>query len=173
MGVLKSAGLAAVLMLASAPAALAHVSVTPKAADAGSYQVLRFGLGHGCDDQATTALRIEIPTGVVSARPQPKPGWTLQIARSAAGGEAVASVTWRGALPADQYDEFLIQVHLPDQADPLAFPATQTCGAAEVRWSEPVPPSGGRPRRPAPTVLLTPAGGGEAAPAAPGPHHHH
>ncbi|CAN7190303.1 YcnI family protein [Phenylobacterium sp. LjRoot219] len=172
MGVLKTAGLAAAFVLAVPPAALAHVSVTPKAADAGSYQVLRFGLGHGCDDQATTALRIEIPAGVVSARPQPKPGWSLQIERGPGGGEAVASVTWRGGLPADQFDEFLIQVHFPDQVGPLAFPAVQTCGAAEVRWSEPVPPSGARPKRPAPTVLLTPAGG-EAPPAAPGPHHQH
>lgn len=172
-GVLKIGGPAAVLVLATAPAALAHVSVAPKAADAGGYQVLRFGVGHGCEDQATTALRIEIPPGVASARPQPKPGWTLQIER-APGGEAgssgaVASVTWRGALPADQYDEFLIQVHLPDQPGPLPFPAVQSCGAAEVRWTEPAPAGGPRPKRPAPTLLLTPVAG-EAAPAA--PHHH-
>ena len=172
MGVLRTVGLAAVLTLAAAPAASAHVSVTPKAADADSYQVLRFGVGHGCEDQATTALRIEIPPGVVSARPQPKPGWTLQIERGGAEGKAVASVTWRGALPADQYDEFLIQVRLPDEPGPLAFPAVQSCGAAEVRWTEPSPPSGERPKRPAPTVLLTPTAAEATTPAGPQTHHH-
>jgi uncharacterized protein YcnI len=170
-GVLKTAILAAALGLATRPA-LAHVGVSPKAADAGGYQVLRFGVGHGCEDQATTAVRIEIPRGVLSARPQPKPGWTLQIERGGEGGKAVASVTWRGALPADQYDEFLIQVHLPDQPGPLAFPAVQSCGAAEVRWTEPAPPSGPRPKRPAPTVLLTPVSGEAAVPAMPQMHHH-
>jgi len=171
MGVLKTAAFAAVLGLAASPA-LAHVGVTPKAADAGSYQVLRFGVGHGCEDQATTALRIEIPPGVLSARPQPKPGWTLQIERSSAEGSAVASVTWRGALPADQFDEFLIQVHLPDRPGPLAFPAVQSCGAAEVRWTEPASPSGERPKRPAPTVLLVPASGEAMVPTPPAMHHH-
>lgn len=171
MGVLKTAALAAALSLAATPA-LAHVSVSPKAADAGSYQVLRFGVGHGCEDQATTALRVEIPPGVLSARPQPKPGWTLQVERGGEGGKAVAAVSWRGALPADQYDEFLIQVHLPDRTGPLAFPAVQSCGAAEVRWSEPAPAAGPRPKRPAPTVLLTPVAGEPTAPATPETHHH-
>jgi uncharacterized protein YcnI len=172
MGVLKTAAVAAGLVLAASPA-LAHVSVAPKAADAGSYQVLRFGVGHGCEaTAATTALRIEIPPGVLSARPQPKPGWTLQIEHGGEDGKSVAAITWRGALPADQYDEFLVQVHLPARTGPLAFPAVQSCGAAEVRWSEPTPAAGERPKRPAPTVLLTPAAGAPTPSAGAETHHH-
>jgi periplasmic copper chaperone A len=152
---------ALILALSAAGAAQAHVSISPREAQAGAYQVVRVGLGHGCDGQATTALRIEIPPGVVSARPQPKPGWTLAIERS--GGEAVRAITWRGRLPADQYEEFLIQLHLPAEPGVLAFPAVQTCGKTIVRWDESAT-NGARPKRPAPILTLTRPGEAE--------HHH-
>lgn len=157
MGVLSHFGLAAALALATVSAARAHVTVTPNAATAGSYQVLRFGVGHGCDDKAaTTALRIEIPQGVAVARPQPKSGWTLQIDRPA-DSRSVRAITWRGELPADQFDEFLVLVQLPVTAGPLGFPAVQSCGAAEKRWIEPTPASGERPKAPMPTITVTPS----------------
>jgi periplasmic copper chaperone A len=164
MDLLKAA-FAAALTFSTAGAAQAHVSLTPQSTAAGAYQVLRFGVGHGCDGQATTALRIEIPDGVASARPQPKPGWTLQIERGEA--EHVRAITWRGALQADQFDEFLIQVHLPAAAGPLAFPAVQSCGTAEVRWTEPAADASGKSSRPAPAIMLTPPDT-----AIPGGHHH-
>jgi len=153
MDLLKSAALAGALTLATG-GAQAHVALSPPTAAAGSHQVLRFGVGHGCEGQPTTGLRIEIPEGVVSARPQPKPGWTLQIDH--ADGERVRAITWRGALPADQFEEFLIQVHFPAAAGPLAFPSVQACGATEIRWAEPAAAGGDKPKRPAPAILLTP-----------------
>jgi uncharacterized protein YcnI len=161
MGVLRSLTLMAGLAVATS--ASAHVSVQPATAGAGAYQVLRFGLGHGCDGKATTALRIEIPAGTSVARPQPKPGWLLTVERGA--GEAVTAIVWRGGLPADHFDEFLILAKLPPGEGPLAFPAIQTCGEAQNRWTETAPPGAARPKYPAPTVILTPA------PAAAGPHH--
>ena len=133
----------------------AHVTVQPAAAQTGAYQVLRFGVGHGCGDtSATTELRIEIPAGVAIARPQPKPGWTLEIARS---GDRIDALVWRGALPPDQYDEFVVLTKLPDAAGPLAFPAIQTCGADQNRWIQIPTPDAPKPSRPAPIVTLTPA----------------
>jgi uncharacterized protein YcnI len=155
--------------LSAAGAAAAHVSVTPAQATAGSYQVLRFGVGHGCDGQATTALKIEIPAGVAAARPQPKPGWTLSAERPPGEPGRTASITWTGELPASQFDEFLILVHLPPDAGPLAFPAIQSCGAAQNRWTETPQPGGARPDHPAPVVVLEPAAGAPDA----GHHHHH
>lgn len=153
MVVLRWLGAAAVL--AAAGGASAHVSLQPAAAQAGAYQVLRFGVGHGCGDRgATTALRIAIPPGVSVARPQPKPGWTVQVGRS---GDTVTAVTWRGGLPPDQFDEFLILAKLPEGAGPLAFPAVQSCGAEETRWTETATPGGPRPQHPAPALNLTPA----------------
>lgn len=153
MVVLRS--LAFLTILSVAAPALAHVTVQPAAATPGAYQVLRFGVGHGCGDKAaTTALRIEIPAGVSVARPQPKPGWKLEIVRA---GEIVSAVVWRGALLPDQFDEFVILTKLPTDGGPLAFPAIQACGAEENRWIETQSPGGPRPKFPAPTVTLIPA----------------
>lgn len=151
MVVLRSLAAALCAALAAAPAA-AHVFVQPKAALAGGYEVLRFGVGHGCDGQATTAVRIEIPAGVRAARPQPKPGWTLSIEHAADDPERVSAIVWTGELPASEYDEFLVMTSLPAQAGPLAFPAIQACGAAQNRWVETEPGS----KHPAPAILLTP-----------------
>lgn len=153
MVVLRPLVLAAALGVA-APA-LAHVTVQPATAPVGAYQVLRFGIGHGCGDKAaTTALRMEIPTGVSVARPQPKPGWKLEIVRS---DGAVSAIVWRGRLAPDQFDEFVVLTKLPAAAGPLAFPAIQSCGAEENRWIETPPPGAPRPKFPAPLVTLTPA----------------
>lgn len=168
MVVLRTLILAAALGLAGA--AQAHVVLPADGAEAGSYKPLRFQVGHGCGDKATTALRIEIPAGVSSARPQPKPGWTLNIARS---GDTVTAITWRGELPGDQFDEFLIMVHLPDTAGVVYFPAAQTCGAETVRWDEPQTPGAAAPKQPAPRIYLSPRSAPASAPAADAAPHHH
>jgi uncharacterized protein YcnI len=168
MAFLRSLLLAAAATVA-AGAASAHVSADPGAAVAGSYQAVRFRVGHPCSDTAsTTALRIAVPEGVLSARAQPKPGWSLTVERSPDATRRVTAVTWRGALPPDQFDEFALFLHLPDQAGVLYFPATQTCGSASVGWTEvPQPGSTRRLEHPAPSLRLTPA-----TPAPDAGHHH-
>jgi uncharacterized protein YcnI len=146
--------LVAAAVAAAAPAS-AHVTVQPATATAGAYQVLRFGVGHGCGDKAaTTALRVEVPPGVSVARPQPKPGWKLEIVRT---GEVVSAIVWRGELPLDQFDEFVMLAKLPADIGPLAFPAIQTCGGAENRWTDTQSPGAPRPKYPAPSVAIVPA----------------
>jgi uncharacterized protein YcnI len=157
MAVLRRLGSAAVSCTLLASAAQAHVSADPREAAAGGYQAVRFRVGHGCHETAaTTALRIQMPPGLQAARPQPKPGWTLSIEHGPGG--AVTAVVWRGLLPADQFDEFAVLMHLPDAAGPLYFPTTQTCGAETEQWTQiPSPDGGPRPSRPAPALRLTPA----------------
>jgi uncharacterized protein YcnI len=157
--------LLATALLSAAGPALAHVAAEPRQAPAGAYQVIAFRVGHGCGKAATTALRIELPAGLASARPQPKPGWTLKIERD---GDRPTAMVWTGELPGDQFDEFSILAKLPDQSGPLYFPAIQTCGADEAQWNQ-VPDPGeaaGSLDHPAPSLLVTPAAG------APEPHHH-
>lgn len=154
MVVLRSL-LALAAAIALAGAAQAHVSLQPPQATAGAYQVLRFGVGHGCDGKPTRALRIEIPPGISTARPQPKPGWRLEVERTAQGSPA--AITWTGDLSADEFDEFLILVRLPDSAERLAFPAIQRCAGAEIRWTETAPPGAPRPAHPAPVLILQPS----------------
>ena len=72
-------------------------------------------------------------------------------------GRQVSAIVWRGRLPADRFDEFLILARRPAKEGPLAFPATQSCGNVETRWVEEVGPHGDRPKHPAPKLMLTPA----------------
>lgn len=153
MGVLVK--LAAVAALAAVPAAAAaHIVADPARAEAGAYQAVRFRVGHGCgDNTATTALRVEIPPQMMSARPQPKPGWTLEIEHGEDG--KVAAVTWRGALPDDQFDEFALMFKLPDDPGTLYFPTVQSCGDEQSQWIA-IPEPGERPSHPAPSLTLDP-----------------
>ena len=156
-------------LLAPLPAA-AHVVAAPGEAKAGSYSAIAFRVGHACAAGDTTLkLRVEIPDAVASARPQPKPGWTVDIEKS---GEKATAITWTGRLPDDQFDDFAVLMKLPAAATTLTFPATQTCEKGESQWIEIPDPQ--RPdeklTRPAPTVRLTPAVA-EPMPAMPGMNH--
>ena len=92
-------------LLAAGPAS-AHIVFAEPSAEAGGYYAGFLRVGHGCDGAATVSLRVEIPEGVLTARPQPKPCWTLSIetvalAQPVAGEggamltERVAAVTWK------------------------------------------------------------------------------
>ena len=159
----RTAAAVAASLAATLPAsALAHVSLSPAQAPAGAHQALRFQLGHGCDDAATTALRIEIPEGVDMARPQPKPGWRLRIDRQ---GERVVAVTWSGRLPADQFDDFGLLIKTPATPATLYFPAVQSCGPVQQQWIEqPEADPGERLSHPAPRLTVGAPAGGVAAP---------
>ena len=159
------------LLALTAPVpALAHVVAVPGEAKAGSFSAVAFRVGHACAAGDTTLkLRVEIPDGVASARPQPKTGWTIDIEKD---GDRATAITWTGRLPDDQFDDFAVLMKLPAAATTLTFPATQTCEKGESQWIEIPDPQ--RPdeklTRPAPTVRLTPAVA-EPMPAMPGMNH--
>jgi uncharacterized protein YcnI len=144
------------LMAAPLPA-FAHVVAAPGEAKAGSYSAIAFRVGHACAAGDTTLkVRVEVPDGVASARPQPKTGWTIAIEKD---GERATAVTWTGRLPDDQFDDFALLMKLPAQAGTLVFPTIQTCEKGESQWTEIPDPErpGEKLTRPAPTVRLTPA----------------
>jgi uncharacterized protein YcnI len=162
----RALGLAAALAL-PAPA-LAHIVIAESQAAPGAYHVAGFQVGHGCAGAATTALRVEIPAGVESAKPQPKPGWTVEPIRGADG--RTAAVVWRGQLADDQFEVFSLLLKLPAASGPVYFPTTQSCGAAQTRWTD-IPAPGAAwtsVSHPAPVLVLGASG---EAPA--GGHSHH
>jgi uncharacterized protein YcnI len=168
----RHAVMAAVALLAASVmtgVASAHVTVQPPEAAADSYAQLTFTVPHGCNGSATTALRVKLPDGILSAKPQMKPGWQVEIKTrkldAAVAGphgrsvtEVVDEVAWRGGLlPDNLYDTFGLVVRLPDRGDqPLYFPAVQECEQGVERWIE-IPTSGqsaDKLRAPAPAVRL-------------------
>lgn len=158
--ILKTAGLVAASALACAPAARAHVAVAPTTAAPGATETLSFIVGHGCNGQPTTALRVEFPKAVTAVEAQPKVGWSSTIEAMPDGGHAV---TWRGGEPLTKADSFPVRARLPSQGAKASFVAVQSCGETTVRWDEPVPADGAKPKHPAPVVTLAAAASGAAS----------
>ena len=132
--------------------ASAHVVLEYQVAPAGASYKATFKVGHGCGASPTRQVVVDIPEGFKGARPQPKPGWTLEIERQ---DGKVTAVTWRGELPDDQFDEFAMLFKLPDQPATLYSPTVQSCGADESQWTE-IPSAGERASHPAPALVVTP-----------------
>ncbi|TNE65099.1 MAG: DUF1775 domain-containing protein [Alphaproteobacteria bacterium] len=157
----------AALLPVSAPATAHVVFATPEAAP-GAYYFGELRVGHGCEGLATTAVTVEIPEGIYSAKPQPKAGWTVEIIRESlpeplAGShgkvmtDRVARLRWSGGpLSDDMVDQFGLMLKLPDVSGPLYFPVTQTCDGGQTDWTM-IPAKGqawGALKHPAPVLTL-------------------
>jgi uncharacterized protein YcnI len=157
----------------SATAASAHITLETAQAPVGSSYKAVLQVPHGCAGAPTNAIRVQMPEGVISAKPMPKPGWTLEIVKGAYAksydyfgtptNEGVREVIWSGGnLPDDFYDEFVIRVYLTPDLAPgamLYFPVIQQCGTASDAWIE-VPADGQTEddlQLPAPGLKLLPA----------------
>ncbi|RUU58806.1 DUF1775 domain-containing protein, partial [Mesorhizobium sp. M2C.T.Ca.TU.009.01.2.1] len=114
---------AGVLCAFGTNAALAHITLETQEAAVGSTYKAVFRVPHGCEGKATTAVRVQIPEGVISVKPMPKPGWTLQTKKGKYEksyqlyGETlttgVKEVDWSGGnLPDEFYDEFVFRASL-------------------------------------------------------------
>lgn len=171
-----TAGMAIAATLALAPVAQAHITLAPQQAAAGSYYRAVVRVPHGCNGSDTTAMRIQIPTGVLDVKPMPKPGWTLavktgayaqpQSVHGAKVDHGVTEIAWTGGdLPDAYYDEFIFRAYLSSDlkaGDTLYFPTIQECKQGTVRWIE---KSGNdsESSNPAPHLKLTaPKAGGHA-----------
>ncbi len=144
---LRTLAVSGLLALTLASAASAHVVFAEPEAAPNSYYAGFLRVSHGCGASPTRAIRVEIPEGINIARPQPKPGWTIEVERAALvspiqaeGGhritERVTAITWRGELAADQFDQFGIMMRLPAHTGAIYFPVIQTCAQGEQRWTQ-------------------------------------
>ena len=178
--------------LLSASVANAHVVLDQRTAPAGSYYRGAFRVGHGCDGSATVAFTVRIPDGVRGAKPMPKADWTIERrleklaqpydSHGKTVTEDVIAITWRGGpLPDAHFDEFAMQMQLPDKPGPLWFKVLQQCEKGEIDWAT-VPSSGTSTRGiKAPAALLditplpsgAPTAGTPAPAAANAPEHKH
>jgi uncharacterized protein YcnI len=140
----------------------AHITLETQKAPAGSYYKAVLGVPHGCEGAATTAIRAQIPDGVVDVKPMPKPGWPFTM-EGMTITEGVKEVAWTGGtLPDDDYDEFVLRLRLPDKPGArVFFPTIQECEKDVVRWIE-IPAVGKKDddyKAPAPGLTLGRRGG--------------
>ncbi|WP_428249305.1 DUF1775 domain-containing protein [Ferrovibrio sp.] len=173
----KFATFGALLLTISLPAA-AHVVADPAEGQAGGYFRTALRVGHGCGTSPTIAVKVILPEGLATVRPQVKPGWQIEIetaklAKPLDAGHgrmtdtAISAISWLGGnLPNEHFDEFGLSLKLPDTAGPLWLKVIQTCKDGELRWDQ-IPASGSSTRgleRPA--ALIRVAGGEAAKPVA-------
>ena len=153
--------------------AFAHISLEPRQATVGSSYKAVFAVPHGCTGSATTKIRVQIPEGVIAAKPMPKAGWNVEAINGKYAAEydfhgnklseGVKEVVWSGGkLPDHQYDEFVVSTFLTDGMKPnttLYFPVVQECEQGVSRWID-IPREGEAhghgSKSPAPGVKLMP-----------------
>jgi uncharacterized protein YcnI len=161
------AATAVVTLAALSVPAFAHITLeVPQAAVGSTYKaVLR--VPHGCDGAATTAIRVQIPEGMIGVKPMPKPGWTLATTKGpyakgydlygAQVTEGVTEISWSGGnLPDEFYDEFVFRGTLAGAVSgtSMYFPVIQTCSTGEEAWIE-IPVEGQpEPELPAPGLNI-------------------
>ena len=162
-----------------APTAQAHVTLEYPVATAGQNYKATFKIGHGCGASPTRVVEVDIPAGVQSAKPMPKPGWALEVTREklaqpyTSHGRSVSEDTtrirWTAKTEADMlqsghYDEFVLVGTLPPRGDKLYWPVRQLCPQGRLDWTE-VPAGGQRwddLKSPAAELELMPAAGASA-----------
>lgn len=155
-----------------ATTSFAHVTLAVQQAPIGAEYKAIFRVPHGCKGSATVKLSVEMPGGIVDVKPQPKPGWQIEIVKGSYDKpyhlghsevtEGVKTVTWSGgSLPDDYYDEFVLIGHLDKGLQPgsrMYFPTIQTCEQGSDNWVE-IPNTGKSShdyRFPAPSLKLQP-----------------
>lgn len=174
---LRRGGLTAVsttllLLMAAAPVS-AHVSVTPKTAEPGSYAKLTFRVPNERPDSATVKLEIALPKDqpLRSVSVKPVPGWTVTTETSTLttplksnNGDvttAVSMITWAGGkIQPGEFQEFDVSVGpLPETGKQMVFKAIQTYDNGEVvRWIDVGDEDGTeKPEHPAPVLTLAAA----------------
>jgi len=156
--------------------AFAHAGLTPASAANGATVKVAITIPHGCDGAPTDTVTVKLPEGFVSAKPQVKAGWTLNVTEGdytqsyEVHGSPVTSgaleISWSGgAVPDNAFDEFVIQGALQGFAEPtdLPFIVTQHCGDAAVVWDQIAAPGENAHalEHPAPTLAVTLAEAGD------------
>ncbi|UWU18700.1 DUF1775 domain-containing protein (plasmid) [Rhizobium sullae] len=153
---LRTSLIALGLCIAGAASASAHVSLEKTEAPAGKVYKAVLRVGHGCDGKPTIKLRVKIPEGILSVKPMPKSGWTIEKAKGQYPkayelygkpvAEGITELVWSGGnLADDEYDEFVFRAVVANElaaGSKVYFPVIQECtdGAVE-RWID-IPAAG-------------------------------
>ena len=168
------AGLVAVLTLALAVPASAHVTVNPNTAVQGGYAKVTFRVPNESDTDRTTKVEVNLPADAPFASVSLKPvaGWTMVSVKSKLAKpielhgtpitEAVSKITWTAtgdaAIKPGQFQEFDVSLGPLPHVPQVVFKALQTYSdGTVVRWIDEPTTDGTDPEKPAPVLKLTPA----------------
>ncbi|MBT0769702.1 YcnI family protein [Kineosporia sp. J2-2] len=175
---------AAVISVAGAAVAEAHVRVTPDSTSEGGYSRLTFRVPNESDTAGTTSVEVTLPTATpfTSVMTKPVPGWTAEVTEAdlpetvevdgSKITKAPATVTWTAdkgtQINPGEYQEFSISVGpLPKMGTTIELPTKQTYSDGQVSdWNEPTVEGQEEPEYPAPAFETTSVAGTDATPVA-------
>ncbi|MFE5339132.1 YcnI family protein [Isoptericola sp. NPDC056578] len=183
-----AAALTVPALVLGAAAASAHVTVTPDAAEAGSYATLTFKVPNESAEASTTAVKVDLPTDTpfTSVSVEPVPGWTAKVTQAplpepvevhgTTVTEAPASIEWTAddadaGIAPGEFLRFTVSAGaVPDGVEEIALPATQTYSDGEVVAWDQEATGDAEPDLPAPVLQVLPAAedGGHGTPSAAG-----
>jgi uncharacterized protein YcnI len=153
----------ALVGLAGAGAASAHVVASGTDAAQGGYGVVTLRVPTESDTASTTAVTVTLPSdgALTSVRTTPVPGWSAVVARTA--DQVPTSITWTAdpgaGTPPGQYAALPFSAGPFPDAATLALPTTQTYSdGSTVAWDEPTPADGTEPEHPTPELALAASG---------------
>jgi uncharacterized protein YcnI len=155
------------LAIAVPIAASAHVTITPYAADPGSFSIITFRVPNESSSATTTKLEVDIPTGTpfASVSYVPVPGWSTDLVSETLPKPvtidhnqltaAVTRVVWTADAGSEirdgQLQQFSLSVGPVPNTGKILLPATQTYSdGTVVRWNE----SGSNSEHPAPVLYV-------------------
>jgi uncharacterized protein YcnI len=181
---LGAAALTALLVVAVAAPAFAHVTADPDSAPQGGEITLGFRVPNEESNANTITVEIDIPTDhpLLGVDVEPLTGWTTKVSQvnlnppvqtdDGPVSQAVSQIIWTatpgGGVAPGQFQEFFVLVQsLPKDANQVVFKALQTYSDGNiVRWIDPVTAAQPSPDHPSPILKLTPStDNGTAAPA--------
>lgn len=157
-------------VLLSAMPALAHITVTPGSAQAGSAAVLTFHIPNEEARAYITRVDMRIPTDhpIAQLLVEPVAGWTISVRTTTLAKplitddgqftQAVSEVTWSGGrIAPGQFQDFSLSADpLPASVTQLPFKTIQTYSNGDVvRWIDVPAPGQAEPDHPAPVLALT------------------
>ena len=147
---MKKLMLATAIFAATTSAALSHATLTNQSAVQGRSFYTGIRISHGCDQQATIRVSVQIPEGLIGVKPQLKEGWDIELitgdyentypyhGREMSSG--VKEVIWSGGeLPNEFFDVFEIRGTVTDHFavdETVYLPVVQNCADGSHHWVE-------------------------------------
>ncbi len=121
--------------------ALAHVVVQPNQVGVAARQTFNVSVPNESETAEVVGVRLVIPEGLESARPNAKPGWTVNLKKEGIGEEAkVTEIIWTsagGTVPVSLRDDFFFGAKAPAAEAELQWKAYETYSDGTiVAWDQ-------------------------------------
>lgn len=150
---------------------MAHIVASPDTGESGAWFRTNLRVSHGCDGSDTTKLTVTVPKEIQIIKPQVKAGWKIDIVKRKLDKpvkgphgditEVTEKISWSGVLPDQYFDEFGLNMKLPNGTKTVYLPTLQECANGKRDWKD-IPAENmhqmhhDEKSSPAPSIKLTP-----------------